>query len=165
MTFERAARVHNAVMSRVGKVGFSIAAVAVIILAVVVWRLLPLWTGPSLPQGATRLHIATQDPNFSMGCATALLAPVRVTTSGKDLILVTVESANPVPVVWPAGFAAWRIDDDRSWQIPGARSSAATATCSTASVVAMLGTVPSASVRSGSCPLRARTDGGAWGAI
>ncbi len=36
--------------------------------------------------------------------------PVRVATSADDLVLVTVESGEAVPVVWPAGFAAWRVD-------------------------------------------------------
>jgi ABC-type amino acid transport substrate-binding protein len=39
---------------------------------------------------------------------TALLAPVRVATSGDDLVLVSVASGDTVRVVWPSGFAAWR---------------------------------------------------------
>ena len=87
-----------------------IAAVGVVVLLAVAWRVLPLFTGPALPAGATRLHIATERPNATFGCATALLGPARVTTSGDALVLVTVETGEPVPVVWPAGFAAWRLD-------------------------------------------------------
>ena len=47
-----------------------------------------------------------------MGCAAALLSPVRVTTDGAALTLVSVESGEPVRVVWPAGFGAWRIDGE-----------------------------------------------------
>lgn len=89
---------------------FWIPLVVVIVLAAVALRVLPLFTGPAVPAGATRLHIATEPPNLTMACAAALLAPARVTTSGDDLILVTVASGEPVAVVWPAGFGAWRAD-------------------------------------------------------
>lgn len=97
-------------MPRARTVGRSIVAVVVIILVVVTWRLVPIWTGPALPDRATRLHIATQGPNFSLGCPTALLSPARVATSGDELVLLSVESGGPIPVVWPSGFAAWRLD-------------------------------------------------------
>lgn len=84
--------------------------VVAVVVAGVAWRLMPLFTGPAVPAGATRLHIATQTPNLNMGCATALLQPARVSTSGNDLVLVTVESGESVAVVWPAGFGAWRAD-------------------------------------------------------
>src|SRR6185369_1267464 len=58
---------------------------------------------------ATRLHIATERPNINLGCATALLAPVRVATSGDELTLVSVESGSTIDVVWPSGFGAWRV--------------------------------------------------------
>jgi hypothetical protein len=99
-----------ALMSRRRKVLLSIAAVSVVVLLAVAWRVLPVFTGPALPAGATRLHIATERPNATPGCATALLMPARVTTSGDDLVLVTDETGETVPVVWPAGFAAWRVD-------------------------------------------------------
>lgn len=76
-------------------------------LLAVVWRVLPIFTGPSLPAGATRLHIVTEHPNLTFGCAAALLSPVRVASSGDDLILASAESGEPIPVVWPAGFGAW----------------------------------------------------------
>ncbi|MEP6639358.1 MAG: hypothetical protein ABJC39_08410 [Chloroflexota bacterium] len=88
----------------------SILAVVVMIIAIVAWRIAPLWTGPSLPAGATRLHFATQSPNLSFGCAAALLTGVRVETSGVDIVLVAVGSGDTVRVVWPAGFGAWRVD-------------------------------------------------------
>ena len=96
-------------MSRRRKVLIAIAAVGVIVLGAIALRVLPLFTGPALPAGATRLHITTERPNLSFGCASALLSPVRVATSGDDLILVSVESGDTVRVVWPSGFAAWRV--------------------------------------------------------
>lgn len=78
-------------------------------LAAVVWRVLPVFTGPVLPAGATRLEIATEPPNFNTGCAAAALGPVRVATLGAKLVLVGVASDETIEVVWPAGFAAWRV--------------------------------------------------------
>lgn len=56
------------------------------------------------------MQLATASPNVSLGCAAAALSPVRVSTSGDELVLVSVESGQPVRVVWPAGFGAWRIN-------------------------------------------------------
>ena len=97
-------------MSRRRKVLRAVAAAGVLVFAVVALRVAPLFTGPALPVGVSRLHIATQPPNLSLGCATALLMPARVSTSGDDLVLVSVASGVTVKVVWPAGFAAWRVD-------------------------------------------------------
>jgi len=97
-------------MSRRRKVLIAIAAGGVLILGAFALSVLPLFTGPALPAGATRLHITTERPNLSFGCAAAALSPVRVATSGDELILVAIESGDTVPVVWPSGFAAWRID-------------------------------------------------------
>ncbi len=96
-------------MSRRRKTLIAIAATVVIVLGAVGLRVLPLFTGPPLPAGATRLHITTEPPNLNMGCAAAALAPVRVATSDDELIVVSVESGDTVQVVWPAGFAAWRV--------------------------------------------------------
>ena len=96
-------------MSRQRKLLIALTASGVIVLAAAWLWVLPLFTGPALPSGATRLHIATESPNISFGCATAMLSPVRVSTSADDLILVSVESGDTVRVVWPAGFAAWRV--------------------------------------------------------
>lgn len=92
----------------------AIAAVGLVFLILVVIRILPLFTGPALPAGATRLHITTAAPNMDMGCATAALAPVEIAVSGDDLVLVTVDSRETVPVEWPAGFAAWRDGEGRA---------------------------------------------------
>ncbi len=75
-------------------------------------RLSPLWPGPALPEGATRLHIDTAAPHLvpNFGCPAALLAPVRVASSGDDLIVLSVETDELVQVVWPTGWAAWRVD-------------------------------------------------------
>jgi hypothetical protein len=96
-------------MSQRRKVLVTIAVAVVIMLAVAAVRILPLFTGPALPDGATRLHISTADPNLSFGCATALLSPARVSTAGDELILVSIESGDTLSVVWPAGFAAWQV--------------------------------------------------------
>jgi hypothetical protein len=92
------------------KASTAVGVIGLVLLAVVALRVAPLFTGPALPVGANRLQLATASPNVSLGCATAALAPTRVSTSGDELVLVSVESGQPVRVVWPAGFAAWRID-------------------------------------------------------
>jgi hypothetical protein len=97
------------VVSRRRKVLVSVAAVCLIVLGVAAFRVLPVLTGPALPEGAIRLHITTAGPNVSFACAAALLAPARIATSGDELILVWVESGATVRVVWPSGFAAWRV--------------------------------------------------------
>jgi hypothetical protein len=86
----------------------ALAAGAIIVVAIGL-SLVPLWTGPLPPAGATRLHIDTASgPSF--GCPIALLPPVRIVASGEDLVAVSVASGELVPVVWPSGFAAWRIE-------------------------------------------------------
>ena len=96
-------------MTRRRKVLITLAAAGAIVLAPFALIFVPQVTGPALPAGATRLHIATERPNLNLACAAALLAPVRVATSGDELILVSVESGHTVRVVWPSGFAAWRV--------------------------------------------------------
>ena len=96
-------------MSRRRKALVAITAGCVIVLGAAALRVLPLFTGPALPAGATRLHIITERPNLSLACAAALLLPVRVATSGDELILVSIASGDTVRVVWPSGFAAWRV--------------------------------------------------------
>jgi len=95
-------------MSRLRNVLIAITAAGVIVVGVAALRVLPLFTGPALPAGATRLHITTAGPSLSLSCMAALLAPVHVATSGDDLVLVSVASGDTVRVVWPSGFAAWR---------------------------------------------------------
>jgi hypothetical protein len=97
-------------MSTRRKVLIAIATSGLIVLgAVAIWAL-PMFTGPALPAGATRLHITTAGPALTFGCAAASLPPVRVEASGDELVVVSVESGNPLKVVWPAGFAAWKVD-------------------------------------------------------
>ncbi|HEU0234967.1 MAG TPA: hypothetical protein VFR14_00860 [Candidatus Limnocylindrales bacterium] len=88
----------------------TIAAVVLVIVIAGVLALVPLWTGPAVPHGATRLHIAVASPGIPFGCTAALLAPVRIASTADELIVVSVESGEPVRVVWPGGFAAWRLD-------------------------------------------------------
>jgi hypothetical protein len=97
-------------MSRRRKALIAIAATVVIVLGAVGLRVLPLFTGPALPAGATRLHITTEPPNLNLGCAAALLAPARLAVAGDELTLVSAESGDTLHVVWPAGFGAWRVD-------------------------------------------------------
>ena len=96
-------------MSRRRDIVIAFVAVGAIVLAVVALRVVPVFTGPALPAGATRLHILMERPNLSFGCAVALLAPVRVATSGVELVLISVGSGDTARVVWPSGFAAWRV--------------------------------------------------------
>jgi hypothetical protein len=97
-------------MLRRRKAHTAVGVIGLVLLAVVALRVAPLFFGPALPDGATRLQLATASPNVSLGCAAAALLPVRLSTSGDELVLVSVESGQPVRVVWPAGFAAWLID-------------------------------------------------------
>jgi hypothetical protein len=86
--------------------------IVVVLFAGATYRFSPLWSGPSLPAGATRLHIDTGSPHLvpAFGCPAALLSPSRIATTGDNLVLVTVESGGTVRVVWPSGYAAWRLD-------------------------------------------------------
>lgn len=136
-------------MSRRRKPLVAIAAAGVIILGAAALRVLPLFTGPALPAGATRLHIVTERPNLSLGCAVALLAPVRVAASGDELILVSIASGDTVRVVRPSGFAAWRVGRRAVLADPWGNVVGRDGECSTASGVAVARTTPSASVPSG----------------
>lgn len=91
---------------------FTILAGSILLLAAATFRLSPLWPGPALPPDATRLHIATAPPHLvpTLGCPTALLAPARLGTAGDDLILVSERDGQPGKVVWPSGWAAWRLN-------------------------------------------------------
>lgn len=92
---------------------FATVAVAgtILVFAAAIW-LSPLGPGPGLPNGATRLRIATEAPHLvpHFGCPAALLGPVRVATAGDELIVLAVGTNEPVAVVWPTGWAAWRLD-------------------------------------------------------
>jgi hypothetical protein len=84
---------------------------AVILLGAAMLRFSPLWPGPAIPAHASRLRIATEAPHLvpALGCQTALLGPVRVSSSGDELIAVSTTTGEPVQVVWPSGYVAWRI--------------------------------------------------------
>ncbi len=96
-------------MSRRLKVLLTISAAGLILVAAVATWLLPLFVGPALPTGATRLHITTGGSPLTFGCAAALLSPVRVAAADDELTLDYVDSGAEANVVWPSGFAAWRI--------------------------------------------------------
>lgn len=72
----------------------------------------PMWPGPSLPSGATPLGLATQPAHLlpNLACQTALLAPARVAVADGSLVLVPQAGGDPIDVVWPTGWAAWRLD-------------------------------------------------------
>lgn len=75
-------------------------------------RLSPLGPGPSLPVGATRLALVTEAGHLlpEMGCRTALMAPARVTVVRDALVLMSEAGGEPLKVVWPNGWTAWRRD-------------------------------------------------------
>ncbi len=89
-----------------------LAAGLVILLWAAALRLSPLWPGPALPAGATRLHIATGPVHLlpTLGCPAALLAPVRIATADDELVALNVETGEAVQVVWPSGWAAWQVE-------------------------------------------------------
>ncbi len=86
-------------------------AVVLLLLAVGLFRLSPMWPGPPLPQGATPLALATEPAHLmpAMGCPLALLAPARVAVAGDELVLVPESGGEPIKVVWPTGWVAWRL--------------------------------------------------------
>ncbi len=90
----------------------AILAGTVLLVAAATFRLSPLWPGPGLPPGATRLHIETAPPHLvpTLACNTALLAPARVASAGDALVLVSPATNETIAVVWPSGWAAWRLD-------------------------------------------------------
>jgi len=89
-----------------------IVAGAVVIVALVGVRLSPMGPGPSVPAGATALHITTESPHLlpTLACETAALVPARLATVNSDLVLRAVGSGETIPVVWPSGWAAWLVD-------------------------------------------------------
>ena len=74
-------------------------------------RLSPMWPGPHMPPGATGLVLATEPAHLfpTMGCPTAELLPARIAVVGDALVLVPQTGGDPLNVVWPAGWAAWRL--------------------------------------------------------
>lgn len=92
----------------------ALAAITVVLLLAVggLARLSPMWPGPSLPSGATALALATEPAHLlpTFGCPTALLAPAGIAVVSNSLVLVPKAGGDPVKVVWPTGWAAWRLD-------------------------------------------------------
>lgn len=89
-----------------------ILAIGLVLLAALAFRLSPLWPGPALPSGATRLRLATEPAHLlpNVGCLTAGLAPARISVVGDELTLHSVPASEPLRVVWPSGWAAWRLN-------------------------------------------------------
>ena len=92
-------------------------ALAVLVIALLMvggglFRLSPLWPGPALPAGATKLALATEPAHLipAFGCQTALLLPARIAVQHNALVLVPEAGGEPIEVVWPSGWAAWRRD-------------------------------------------------------
>jgi hypothetical protein len=82
------------------------------LLAGLVVRCSPLYPGPALPAGASRLALATAPAHLipALGCTTALLAPARIAVVGNELLLAPEGGGPPRRVVWPSGWAAWRLE-------------------------------------------------------
>lgn len=83
----------------------------VLLLLVVLLRLSPMWPAPSLPPGAAPLALATAPAHLlpAIGCSTAALAPARITVAGDELVLVPESGGEPIKIVWPTGWVAWRL--------------------------------------------------------
>jgi hypothetical protein len=90
----------------------AVAIVALLLVAGGLARLSPMWPGPAHPPGATALALATEPGHLlpTMGCPTALLLPARIAVVSDALVLIPEGGASPVDVVWPTGWAAWRLD-------------------------------------------------------
>ena len=86
-------------------------AVGLLLLTLGLARLSPMWPGPALPAGATALAVATEPAHLlpTMGCPLALLLPARVAVEGDSLVLIPEAGGDPIEVVWPTGWKAWRL--------------------------------------------------------
>lgn len=91
---------------------FASLAGVILLSAAAAFRISPLWPGPALPVGATRLHIVTAPPHLVpvLACQVAALAPARIATAGDELILLSTLNGQPGSVVWPSGWAGWRLN-------------------------------------------------------
>lgn len=91
-----------------------VAGIAIVLLlgAAGLARLSPMWPGPSLPAGATPLTLATETGHLlpTTGCPLASLGPARIAVADGALVLVPESGGDPIAVVWPTGWAAWRLD-------------------------------------------------------
>src|SRR3954447_3038584 len=90
--------------------GLAAVAIVALLLSIGLLRLSPLWPGPSLPEGATMLALATEPAHLlpTMACHTALVEG-RVAVREKALVLVPRSGGAASSVVWRAGWAAWRL--------------------------------------------------------
>jgi hypothetical protein len=68
--------------------------------------------GPQAPEGATPLSITTRSgvPLPALGCAAALLSPVRIQDVGVVAEFRFVDTGEAVKIVWPPGYRAWSVD-------------------------------------------------------
>jgi hypothetical protein len=84
--------------------------VVLLLLTVGLLRLSPLWPGPSLPEDATPLALATEPAHLvpTTGCALAELLPARIAVVDSALVLVPETGGEPIKVVWPTAWTAWR---------------------------------------------------------
>ena len=94
------------------RVVLAVTLVLVLLVVAGLWRLSPMWPGPALPAGATRLALATDEPHLvpAFACPLAALLPGRVSVIDEALVLRSVDDGTPMDIVWPAGWAAWRRD-------------------------------------------------------
>ena len=86
--------------------------VVVVLVLAVGLKLSPMGPGPALPAGATWLHIANEPAHLlpTFGCQTAALVPSRIEAVNGEMHLVSVADGRTIQVVWPTGWAAWRLD-------------------------------------------------------
>jgi hypothetical protein len=88
--------------------------VTLVLLAFAALKLSPAGPGPGLPTGATPLGLATEPGHLlpTNACPMALLLPTRIGTSGDQMTFASADTGDPVSVVWPAGWRAWRLDGE-----------------------------------------------------
>jgi hypothetical protein len=48
-------------------------------------------------------------PSRLISCPAAALAPARIAVSSDELILLSASNDERVKVIWPSGWAAWRV--------------------------------------------------------
>lgn len=108
-----AGRVRSSLLSVLRRHPRAIALIATVLILVsaALFRLSPMWPGPALPAGATRLTLATEPAHLlpAFGCLAAALAPARIAVEGDELVLISEASGERIDVVWPSGWAAWRL--------------------------------------------------------
>jgi hypothetical protein len=58
----------------------------------------------------TQINLTTESRHFD-ACDDALLAPVRFTRNGDEIVFLLTTTGQPIGVVWPIGFTAWLASD------------------------------------------------------